>query len=125
MESFKIVFFALALACLANVIAAQGAGSRPSECGKWRSGDINCDFTCSGNGWELDCDTDSPSDADSSSSITCKVDQDGQPDSADVYFTCSYSSGQVSNLSLLNIIEALFRILVSSTVTLLIPLLCF
>ena len=117
MKAFNVVvIFTLALACLANFIAAQGA-SGPSECssesGKWGSDDINCDFTCSGNGWELDCDTDS------SSSITCKVDQDGQPDSADVYFTCSYSSGQVSKLSSLNV-ETLFRISVSSTVTLLI-----
>jgi hypothetical protein len=77
---------------------------RPTQCdagtGSWTSDDINCDFTC-GNGWELDCETES------STLIKCKLDQDGRPDSEDVKFTCNYTSGKVSNKQL-NVLSKLY-----------------
>ncbi|KAL4514049.1 hypothetical protein Ndes2526B_g09202 [Nannochloris sp. 'desiccata'] len=92
----------MASAASARVLLQDG---RPSQCdldtGSWDSDDINCDFTCNNQGWEVDCEIDD------GNFIECKVDRDGAPDSEDVEFSCTFIAGQAPDcdFSALNAID--------------------
>ena len=51
--------------------------------GRWEAFKINCDFSCAGAGWEIDCEID-----EEDKNVKCKVDQDGAPDEEEVKLRC-------------------------------------